>query len=106
MSSLSYLGAIAYIGWAGLPAMVINGTWNKRCGPGGSTRHLHQNYSGWPDSDFAASPLRHRDASGLLGDETASTRVVKTCLLPGIVPPLSGYNLNANDNNVAFAVAA
>ena len=42
----------------------------------------------------------------MYGGETASTRVVKTCLLPGIVPPLSGYNLNANDNNVAFAVAA
>ncbi len=40
------------------------------------------------------------------GGETDSTRVVKTHLLLGIVPPLSGYIINANDNNVAFAVAA
>ncbi len=40
------------------------------------------------------------------GGEIDSTRVVKTHLLPGIVPPSSGYILNANDNNVAFAVAA
>jgi hypothetical protein len=73
--------------------MVINGTWNNRCGPGGSTRRLHQIQS-------------FRQEIRIFGGETASTRVVKTCLLPGIVPPLSGYNLNANDNNVAFAVAA
>ena len=78
------------MGFAGLPAMAINGTWNKRCGPGGSTRRLHQ------------TPCKTK----AFGGETASTRVVKTCLLLGIVPPLSGYNLNANDNNVAFAVAA
>jgi hypothetical protein len=40
------------------------------------------------------------------GGETDSTRVVKTHLSLGIVPPLSGYIINANDNNVAFAVAA
>ncbi len=28
--------------FAGLPAMAINGAWNNRCGPGGSTRRLHQ----------------------------------------------------------------
>jgi len=27
---------------AGIPAMMINGFWNKRCGPGGGTRRLHQ----------------------------------------------------------------
>jgi hypothetical protein len=32
------------------------------------------------------------------GDETASTYAVKTYLLPGIVPPLSGYFTSANDN--------
>jgi hypothetical protein len=32
----------AYIGWAGLPAMAINGRRNKPFGPGGSTRRLHQ----------------------------------------------------------------
>ena len=26
----------------GLPTMAINGAWNKRCGPGGGTRRLHQ----------------------------------------------------------------
>ena len=40
------------------------------------------------------------------GNETVSTRAVKTCLLPGIVPPSSGYITSANDNvreNVALA---
>jgi hypothetical protein len=33
---------ITYTGIADLSAMVINGSWNKRSGPGGSTRRLHQ----------------------------------------------------------------
>ena len=31
-----------YFGEAGLPAMAINGPCNKRLGPGGGTRRLHQ----------------------------------------------------------------
>ncbi len=41
-----------------------------------------------------------------VGGDTGSTRVVKTHLLPGIVPPLSGYMISANDNHEALAVAA
>ncbi len=48
MLSLSYLTVLAYISDASLLAMAINGTWNKRCGPGGSTRHLHQPFLGGP----------------------------------------------------------
>ena len=40
------------------------------------------------------------------GGETGSTRVVKTRLSLGIVPPLSGSITNANDNHEAFAIAA
>ena len=74
---------------AGLPAMAINGAWNNRCGPGGSARRLHHSSQG----------------IGTHGGETGSTRVVKTHLLPGMIPPLSGQITSANDNE-ALAVAA
>ena len=45
-----------------LPTMAINGLRNKRCGPGGGTRRLHQ---------------PRRLPSAVLGGETGSTRVVK-----------------------------
>ena len=32
----------SYISIVGQPTMAINGLWNKRCGPGGGTRRLHQ----------------------------------------------------------------
>ncbi len=86
---LSSGGRRAYIRYASLLAMAINGAWNKRCGPGGGTRRLHHT----PDS------------FGDHGGEIGSTRAVKTHLLPGIVPPLSGYMISANDNQ-ALAVAA
>src|SRR5262249_39713120 len=38
-----------YIEEVGQPTMAINGAWNKRCGPGGGTRRLHQ---------FPTPPLR------------------------------------------------
>jgi hypothetical protein len=44
-------------------------------------------------------------ASTIYGGETGSTRVVKTHLLPGMIPPLSGQITSANDNE-ALAVAA
>lgn len=72
--------------------MTINGLWNKRCGPGGGTRRLHQYY----------------------GDETGSTCVVKVNLSFGV---LRRYRANfidansniapvANSNRTAVAVAA
>ena len=71
-----------YIAPASSLAMAINGAWNKRSGPGGSARRLHH-----------------------CGGDTGSTRVVKTCLLLGMVPPSSGHSTSANDNE-ALAVAA
>jgi hypothetical protein len=81
--------ATAYITDAGLPAMAINGAWNKRSGPGGSARRLHQ---------FGQK--------GQDGGDTGSTRAVKTHFLLGMVPPLSGHMTSANDNTEALAVAA
>ena len=37
------------------------------------------------------------------GGETGSTRVVKACWVPGMVPPLSGRSTGANDNRMALA---
>jgi len=64
----------AYICLVTSVTMAINTARNKRCGPGGGTRRLHQ------------SPA----LSAAVGGETGSTRVVKGTLLLGIVPPLSG----------------
>lgn len=64
----------AYICRVTSVTMAINTARNKRCGPGGGTRRLHQ------------SPA----LSAADGGETGSTRVVKGTLLLGIVPPLSG----------------
>ncbi len=80
----------SYLSDVRLRTMVINGAWNKRCGPGGSARRLHQ---------FS------RYVSRADGGETGLTRVVKTHLLPGMIPPLSGQLTSANDNE-ALAVAA
>ena len=71
--------------------MVINGAWNKRCGPGGGTRRIHQ--------------ISGRMSGRGYGGEIGSTRVVKTHLLLGMVPPLSDQITSANDNQ-ALAVAA
>src|SRR3954467_4988880 len=75
-------GRRAYIVSVRLRTMVINGAWNNRCGPGGSARRLHQfpRLVRWDN-----------------GGETGSTRVVKTHLLPGMIPPLSGQPTSAND---------
>ena len=45
-------------------------------------------------------------ASTIYGGETVSTRVVKTYLLLGMIPPLSGQITSANDNFEALAIAA
>ena len=36
--------------------------------------------------------------AGFGGDETGSTRVEKLELLPGMIPPISGHFITANDN--------
>ena len=74
-----------YNGFVGFPTMVINALQNKRDGPGGSARRLHQPISfsdGYPENG-----LNHL----IYGGETGSTCVVKSKFLLGIVPPLSGY---------------
>jgi hypothetical protein len=50
-------------------------------------------------------PVLDDRPTGIYGGETGSTRVVKTHLLPGMIPPLSGQITSANDNE-ALAVAA
>ena len=74
--------------------MAINAAWNKRYGPGGSTRRLHQ-IRGFGKQ---GRPVRH-------GGEPGSTCVVKVWSSPGMVPPLSGRPRYANDNE-AYALAA
>ena len=79
-----------YIEGAGSPAMEINRRRNKPFGPGGGTRRLHQ------------SPLR----GGLRRGRNRIDEGVKGELFPGIVPPLSGYAIVANDNFAPVALAA
>jgi len=83
-----------YIYGVGRPTMAINALWNKRSGPGGSTRRLHQ----FPGRDWN-EPI----AAAPDGGEIGSTRVVKAWLLLGMVPPLSGQPESANDNRLALA---
>src|SRR3954447_5522377 len=89
--ALFSLSFAPYIGEAGSPAMEINGRRNKPFGPGGSTRRLHQ------------SP---RSVNGLRRGRNRIDEGVKGSLFPGIVPPLSGYAIVANDNYAPVAQAA
>ena len=61
---LQIASQIDYIGYVGLPTMAINAVRNRRSGPGGSTRRLHQ----------IRGSFRKTRA---YGGETGSTRVVK-----------------------------
>ena len=74
----------------GNPAMAINGRRNKPFGPGGSTRRLHQ------------SPA----STGLRRGRNRIDEGVKGVLLLGMVPPLSGHFIVANDNYAPVAQAA
>lgn len=73
--------------------MAINGRRNKPFGPGGSTRRLHPS----PDLPGYAGLRRGRNRI----DEG-----VKDELLLGMVPPLSGQIVVANDNYAPVAQAA
>ncbi len=79
-----------YIEDAGSPAMEINDRRNKPFGPGGSTRRLHQ------------SPPKGRFRRG----RTRIDEGVKGEFFLGMVPPLSGYAIVANDNYAPVAQAA
>src|SRR5258708_1968513 len=88
--ALSFSTFAPYIEGAGSPAMEINCRRNKPFGPGGSTRRLHP------------SPL----IGGFRRGRNRIDEGVKGELFPGIVPPLSGYAIVANDNYAPVAQAA
>ena len=77
--------------------MEINGRRNKPFGPGGGTRRLHQSSSFGELGPLTRELRRGRNRI----DEG-----VKGELFPGIVPPLSGYAIVANDNFAPVAQAA
>ena len=77
------------------PDMAINGRRNKPFGPGGSTRRLHP------------SPAQfNAPRTGLRRGRTRIDEGVKDGLLLGMVPPLSGQTIVANDNYAPVAQAA
>ena len=80
-----------YIEGAGSPAMEINCRRNKPFGPGGSTRRLHPS----PPPERGLRRGRNRIDEG-----------VKGVFFLGMVPPLSGYAIVANDNYAPVAQAA
>ena len=89
--------------------MAINWRRNKPFGPGGSTRRLHQ---------FQGSEVRSQKSEGRNPDyrplttdtwQRGRTRIdegVKGALSLGMVPPLSGLTIVANDNYAPVAQAA
>ena len=66
--------------------MAINEILIRYYGPGGGTRHLHQQVN--------------------FGGEIGSTDIERCILLLGIVPTLWDKIINANDNSREMAVAA
>jgi len=70
--------------------MRINEHRNKPFGPGGGTRRLHPSAS-----SGALRRGRNRIDEGVKGD-----------LSSGMVPPLSGFSIVANDNYAPVALAA
>jgi hypothetical protein len=77
-------------------AMAINGHRNKPFGPGGSTRRLHP----------SGSALPFRDSGPLRRGRNRIDEGVKGALLPGMIPPLSGHFVVANDNYAQVRLAA
>src|SRR6185312_9386149 len=90
-SALFFFQLAPYIGGAGSPAMEINDRRNKPFGPGGSARRLHP-----------SPPLK----DGFRRGRTRIDEGVKGEFFPGMVPPLSGYAIVANDNYAPVAQAA
>jgi hypothetical protein len=76
--------------------MTINGYRNKPFGPGGGTRRLHHNP---PCCVFYKT-------GGLRRGRNRIDEGVKGTLLFGMVPPLPGLSIVANDNYAPVAVAA
>ena len=90
-SALFFSRLAPYIGGAGSPAMEINDRRNKPFGPGGSTRRLHPSPPLW---------------CGFRWGRTRIDEGVKGVFFLGMVPPLSGYAIVANDNYAPVAQAA
>ena len=90
-SALFFSKIAPYIGGAGSPAMEINDRRNKPFGPGGSTRRLHPSPPLW---------------CGFRRGRTRIDEGVKGEFFLGMVPPLSGYAIVANDNYAPVAQAA
>ena len=76
-----------------MPAMEINDRRNKPFGPGGSTRRLHQ------------SPPKS-EISGFWRGRSRIDEGVKGEFFLGMVPPISGHAIVANDNYAPVAQAA
>ena len=91
LSALFFSKLAPYIGGAGSPAMEINDRRNKPFGPGGSTRRLHPSPPLW---------------CGFRWGRTRIDEGVKGEFFLGMVPPLSGYAIVANDNYAPVAQAA
>ena len=92
--ALSFSTFGPYIEGAVSPAMEINGRRNKPFGPGGGTRRLHP------------SPQTGPKGSGLRRGRNRIDEGVKGVFFLGMVPPLSGYAIVANDNYAPVAQAA
>ena len=90
-AALFFFRLAPYIRGAGSPAMEINDRRNKPFGPGGSTRRLHP-----------SPPLQ----DGFRRGRTRIDEGVKGEFFLGMVPPLSGYAIVANDNYAPVAQAA
>src|SRR5437762_8071836 len=80
-TAIAFVQAAPYIFCVGQPTMAIHGLRNKRCGPGGGTRRLHQFP---PAPEQVCGPAAY-------GGEIGSTRAVKVKPSPGMIPPLSGH---------------
>ena len=93
-ATLFFFRLAPYIGGAGSPAMEINDRRNKPFGPGGSTRRLHPSPP-LPTLQDGFRRGRNRIDEGVKGE-----------FFLGMVPPLSGYAIVANDNYAPVAQAA
>ena len=81
------------------PDMAINTRRNKPFGPGGSTRRLHQ------FQESGVGRFRPAPDPSLRGRNRIDEGV-KDVLLLGMVPPLPGHFIVANDNYAPVALAA
>lgn len=88
-------------------AMAINGAFTRYCGPGGGTRHLHQERPVRNDGIFRVAPPTNKGLTFADGGEIGSTCIERCFAFCSGWYRCNGPQLiNANDNDVEFAVAA